>query len=91
MSAYHILPVLLPRQCDRTKVMERLKSKGIQSSIHYPPFWNFSGFRGLFKPADAPVAGEICGRQLTLPLFPTMRDEQVDFVTAELSAAISAS
>jgi dTDP-4-amino-4,6-dideoxygalactose transaminase len=88
-SAYHILPALLPDRCDRISVIERLKAKGIQSSIHYPTFWSFSAFQGLFKAEDAPVAGEISRRQLTLPLFPTMRDEHVDLVAVELSAAVS--
>jgi len=83
-SAYHILPVLLPAGCSRTAVIESLKAKGIQSSIHYPPFWNFTAYAGQFSPDDAPVAAEICERELTLPLFPTMTDDEVDLVTSSL-------
>jgi len=79
--AYHILPTLLPESCDRLAVIDKLKAKGVQSSIHYPPFAGFTGYRGMFKPQDTPVATEIHGRELTLPLYPTMRDDQVDFVT----------
>jgi dTDP-4-amino-4,6-dideoxygalactose transaminase len=84
ISAYHILPVLLPTSCNRTAVIESLKAKGIQSSIHYPPFWNFTAYAGQFSPDDAPVAAEICERELTLPLFPTMTDDEVDLVTQSL-------
>jgi len=84
VSAYHILPVLLPAGCNRTSVIESLKVKGIQSSIHYPPFWNFTAYAGQFSWDFAPVAAEICDRELTLPLFPTMTDEEVDFVTSSL-------
>ena len=84
VSAYHILPVLLPAGCNRTAVIESLKTKGIQSSIHYPPFWKFTAYAGKFFPEDAPVAAEICERELTLPLFPTMTDDEVDFVTSAL-------
>lgn len=84
VSAYHILPVLLPAGCNRTAVIESLKAKGIQSSIHYPPFWNFTAYTGQFSPDDAPVAAEICDRELTLPLFPTMTDEEGDLVTSSL-------
>ena len=38
ISAYHILPVLLPDKCDRLEVINALKEKKIQTSIHYPPF-----------------------------------------------------
>lgn len=84
VSAYHILPVLLPTGCNRVAVIEALKLKGIQSSIHYPPFWNFSGYEGWFDPEDTPIAAEICERELTLPLYPTMTDAEVDTVTSAL-------
>ncbi len=88
VSAFHILPVLLPAGVDRTVVIEALKAKGVQSSIHYPPFWGFSAYQGFFTPQDAPIAAEICGRELTLPLYPDMTDAEVDFVTDALLAAL---
>jgi dTDP-4-amino-4,6-dideoxygalactose transaminase len=84
ISAYHILPILLPEGVDRKSVIEGLKAKGIQSSIHYPPFWNFTAYAGEFSASDAPVAAEICDRELTLPLYPTMTDDEVDLVTSLL-------
>jgi len=84
ISSYHVLPVLLPAGCDRVAVIGALKAKGIQSSIHYPPFWSFTAYEGWFDSATAPVAAEICERELTLPLYPTMTDEQVDMVTDAL-------
>jgi dTDP-4-amino-4,6-dideoxygalactose transaminase len=89
ISAYHILPVLLPRESDRTLVIARLKEKRIQSSLHYPPFWDFGAFKGQFKPEDTPVTYEITNRQLTLPLFPTMTIAEVDRVTNSLLNALS--
>ena len=87
-SVYHILPVLLPQGTDRVMVIGALKGKGIQSSIHYPPFWDFTACKGQFSPNDSPVTAEICKRQLTLPLFPTMTDEEVDQVTSALIEAL---
>lgn len=84
VSAYHILPILLPIGSDRKAVIEFLKARGIQSSIHYPPFWSFSGYAGQFDPSDTPIAAEICDRELTLPLYPTMTDDEVDLVTSTL-------
>jgi dTDP-4-amino-4,6-dideoxygalactose transaminase len=88
-SAYHIRPVLLPDACDRLAVIEKLKQSGVQSSIHYPPFWGFTAFQGLFAAGETPVAAEITRRELTLPLYPTMRDDQVDFVTDALREALA--
>ena len=88
-SVYHILPILLPEGTDRVLIIGALKEKGIQSSIHYPPFWDFSAFKGQFMQDDSPITAEICSRQLTLPLFPTMTDQEVDQVTSALIEAIN--
>jgi len=89
VSAYHILPTLLPAESNRFKVIEFLKGQGIQSSVHYPPFWGFSAYRDYFQPSDTPRAAEICERELTLPLYPTMKEERVDIVTSSLLEGIS--
>lgn len=87
-SVYHILPVLLPPNTNRKKIIESLKQNRIQASIHYPPFWDFSAYQGQFSPNDAPVTAEICLRQLTLPLFPTMTEDEVDQVCSALLEAL---
>ncbi len=89
LSAYHILPVLLPADIDRISVINALKEKRIQSSIHYPPFWNFTAYEGQFSPEQAPIVAQICERQLTLPLYPTMTKAQVDQVCNELLVVIA--
>ena len=86
---YHILPVLLPQNADRIAVIGALKEKRIQSSIHYPPFWDFSAYQGQFSPEDAPVTADICRRQLTLPLYPAMTEDEVDQVCHALLEALA--
>jgi dTDP-4-amino-4,6-dideoxygalactose transaminase len=88
-SVYHILPALLPENADRIGVIGALKEKRIQSSIHYPPFWDFIAYKGQFSPNDSPVTADICRRQLTLPLFPTMTEHEVDQVCNALLAALA--
>ena len=89
VSAHHILPVLLPPRCQRAAVMETLKAAGVQSSIHYPPFWGFTAYKDSMSAQDAPLAADICRRELTLPLYPGMSDEEVDLVTDALLGAIA--
>jgi dTDP-4-amino-4,6-dideoxygalactose transaminase len=87
-SVYHILPSLLPVHADRKVVIEELKAKGIQSSIHYPAFWGFTAFQSWFSPADAPIVADICERELTLPLYPTMSEDDVGAVCDAVSKAV---
>ncbi|MBN2117187.1 MAG: DegT/DnrJ/EryC1/StrS family aminotransferase [Anaerolineales bacterium] len=79
---YHIMPVLLPAGADRFRFMEGMKAEGVQTSIHYPPVHQFhiyqqDGFRGRNALTLTEEAAE---REVTLPLYPTMQDEQVEWV-----------
>jgi dTDP-4-amino-4,6-dideoxygalactose transaminase len=81
--SYHIFPILLDKSLDRRTVIDGLKDKGIQSSIHYPAFQEFTAYRdaGL---GETPIASDISNREITLPLFSTMTFEQVEYVCAAL-------
>lgn len=85
--AYHIMPVVLPRSADREKVMEHLKSRGIQSSIHYPPAHRFRAAR-LEGHEALPVTEDLARRELTLPFFPTMTRDEVEAVCRALGEAL---
>ena len=85
---YHIMPVVLPTYTDRLFVMSELKSKGIQSSIHYPPAHLFSMAAAENHPR-LPVTEDIAARELTLPFYPGMSQEDVREVCTHLLDAVS--
>ena len=76
---YHIFPILLSSKIDRIFFINELKKVGVQSSIHYPIFKDFTAFKNI-KLNPAPIAEDIASRELTLPLYPTMSFEEVDLV-----------
>lgn len=77
ISAAHLMPVLLPVGADRQSFMEGMKSLGIQTSIHYPPIHTFSAYRSHHIQAPLPNTQELAAREVTLPLYPTMSDQDV--------------
>ena len=87
--SYHIMPILLPENINRKEVVDFLKKDGIQSSMHYPPFWDFSSYKNVFNPQDTPITEIICRRQLTLPLYPDMQFEEIEIVVNSLKKAIN--
>ena len=89
LSAFHILPILLPIGVNRASVIEHCKKKGIQTSIHYPAFWDFEAYKDKFDKNDTPEALNIIPRELTLPLYPSMTFEEVDEVTCSILEACS--
>jgi len=90
-SCCHILPVILPAGVDRNKVMEFLKKRGIQTSIHYPPIHRFSTYEDDWKKRSIPlpITEEACSRELTLPLFSSMKADQVHLVVECLKEVLN--
>jgi len=86
-SAYHLFPILLENPEEREGLMTFLRKKQIQTSIHYPPIHQFKYYRGLGRHTaiDLPVTEDIAGRLLSLPLYPSMRNDDVALVCACVS------
>lgn len=88
-SSYHIMPVLLPSGVSKQTVMQQLKEQGIQTSWHYPLIHQFSIYQEAGRNSNLPVSVEFSQRELTLPLYPGMTDEQLQLVVDALSKAVS--
>jgi dTDP-4-amino-4,6-dideoxygalactose transaminase len=87
-SAYHILPILLPRAVDRQRASESLRAAGIQTSMHYPPVHRLSWYRTKFPAVSLPLTEEFARRELTLPLHPKLEEQHVELVVRALSNAV---
>lgn len=90
LSAYHLMPILLPEGTQRELFMASMKAKGIQTSIHYPPIHRFSAYRQLAEEQGAvlPLTEDVTRREVTLPLYPALTHEQVDEVVGAVAEAI---
>ncbi|GAP11696.1 predicted pyridoxal phosphate-dependent enzyme [Bellilinea caldifistulae] len=91
-TSAHLLPILLPQAANRRKIIEFLKSRGIQTSIHYPPVHQFSIYQPDTRPNNPalPITEEVGQRELTLPLYPAMTGEDVALVVNTLGEALEA-
>ncbi|MGF7174871.1 DegT/DnrJ/EryC1/StrS family aminotransferase [Azospirillum doebereinerae] len=87
-SANHIMPVLLPADADRTRVMQALRARDIQTSVHYAPVHRFTLYRERCPGVSLPLTEEFARRTLSLPLHPRMDDGDVDAVTRALAQAL---
>ena len=82
--AYHLYVIRTPR---RDALLAHLHQQGVGAAIHYPipihlqPFYSDGGFRrGQF-----PVTERVCEQVLSLPMFPEMRVEQVQYVAESVN------
>jgi dTDP-4-amino-4,6-dideoxygalactose transaminase len=88
-SSFHLFTIVLAENVSRRDVMRFLQSRGIQTSIHYPPIHQFSYYRKLpLAHSDLKFTEDLGQRILTLPLFPNMTYEQVELVCASLYEAV---
>ncbi len=85
--AYHLYVIQVN---NRREVFERLRSEGIGVQVHYIPVhlqpYYREGFG--FKHGDFPVAEEYYSRCLSIPIFPGMTDEDVDYVVKKVEQAV---
>lgn len=85
---YHLYVIKLK---NRDQVREKLKQLGIQTVIHYPTALPLlDAYKDLgHLPSDFPVAFKNSKEILSLPLFPEMTYEQVDYVVESLKSIMS--
>jgi dTDP-4-amino-4,6-dideoxygalactose transaminase len=87
-TAAHLMPILLPKDMKREEFMGCMKEQGIQTSIHYPPIHTFTSYNGDTK-WNLPITEEVASREVTLPLYPALTDEDVLLVVNAISRAFS--
>jgi dTDP-4-amino-4,6-dideoxygalactose transaminase len=84
--AHHLFTVVVADGADRDGIRAALAESGIQTSLHYPPIHTLTAYRA--EDVDVPLTEEYARRAITLPLFPTITEEQIGAVTDGLAAAL---
>jgi len=91
-SNWHMFQVVLPEQrlnAKRAQIMAELDAAGIGTGVHYPAIHLFKLYRGLgWKEGDLPHAEYICRNILTLPMYPTLTNADVERVVDSLITTV---
>ncbi|MBN1661432.1 MAG: UDP-4-amino-4,6-dideoxy-N-acetyl-beta-L-altrosamine transaminase [Anaerolineae bacterium] len=92
--AWHIYPVLLDLarlRVDRAQVFAALRAENIGVNVHYIPVYWHPYYRELgYECGLCPVAEAAYERLITLPLFPTMTDRDIEDVIAAVRKVVEA-
>ena len=80
---YHLFVVRVPQ---RDRVRAFLQSRGVATGLHYPlPLHQQVAYRHLHLAGGAfPVTEQAAGEILSLPMYPEMQADQVDYVSATI-------
>jgi dTDP-4-amino-4,6-dideoxygalactose transaminase len=87
-SACYVIPIMLEEDGRQAQVSERLRERGIQTSIFYPAIHRFSAYRERFPGVSLPVTELAARTELTLPFYPHMTHEDQDRVVTALADAV---
>jgi len=94
-SAWHLYILRLRLEqlsINRDQFISELKKRGIGTSVHFIPLHLHPFYQNKFgyKPGDFPNAESEYRRVLSLPLFPTMSDAEINAVIAAVAEVASA-
>lgn len=83
-SVYHLYVI---RVKNRDKLIEKLAGAGIAAAIHYPiPLHKQKCFRDLnFSDGKFPIAEKLAGEILSLPIYPHIRADQLEYVVEKVN------
>jgi perosamine synthetase len=67
---------------NRDEVIEKLKENGVGCSVHFIPIHKHTYYKNRYgyKNEDYPIANDVFDKSLSLPIYPDMNDEEIEFV-----------
>lgn len=91
--AWHLYAIVLDTDrltITRNELIELLRESGIGTSVHYRPLHLHSLYRTAYgyRPEDLPTATSRFPRLLSLPIYPKLRDDELDRVADTLKQVI---
>ena len=87
--AWHIYTILL-NNIDRDVFFKQMRETNIGVNVHYIPVYRFLYYQKHFNlnPKDFPITEVIFSKIITLPLFPKMKDDDVEYVIKKTNELI---
>ncbi|MEM8780870.1 MAG: DegT/DnrJ/EryC1/StrS family aminotransferase [Cyanobacteria bacterium P01_G01_bin.49] len=87
---YHLYVIRITDNCSLTRenIQDYLIARGIQTGIHYPiPCHLQPGYKQLnYQLGDFPQSETLCNQILSLPMYPGISSEQIEWVVDQLSS-----
>lgn len=85
----YIFPIVLDNADAerRDNVRIRLHEKGVQTSVHYPAVHRFSIYADAA--AKLPLTELVADTLITLPMFASLADDQIEYIAAALQEVLS--
>lgn len=85
--AFHLYVIQVP---DRKRMYDALRAEGILAQVHYAPLHLMPYYRQFgWKEGSLPVVEDYYAHCLSLPMFPTLTDEEQQYVIDKVLEVIN--
>jgi UDP-4-amino-4,6-dideoxy-N-acetyl-beta-L-altrosamine transaminase len=89
-SSHHLYPVQFPSDISRDEIFNQMRRSGIGVNVHYIPVYFHPYYKKRYNlpKGYCKVAEAFFYSTMSLPLYPTMTEEQQDFVITSLRSFV---
>jgi dTDP-4-amino-4,6-dideoxygalactose transaminase len=91
VSSYHIFPIRIKgiSEEQRDAIIGNITENGIAVNVHFTPLPMLTLFKNMgFDMADYPMSYDNYSREITLPVYPQLTNEEVDMVLEAVEEAV---
>jgi dTDP-4-amino-4,6-dideoxygalactose transaminase len=90
--AWHLFPVKIRKgtKVSRNEFIEIMAGKGVGTSVHYKPLHRMTYYRQTYDldPGDFPETENIWDRTVSLPIFPGLNDEELQYICSAIKSIL---
>ncbi len=88
ISSWHLYVIKID---NRDEIIEHLKTKGIGCSVHFIPVHKHPYYKEKYgySNKDYPIANKVFEKSLSLPIYPDMNDEEIEYVIKNILEIVS--
>ena len=89
-DARHLYPLAVDAALDRDALIDKLKERGIGVSVHFIPLHLMPWYKNRygFEAGDFPASLDAFRREISLPIWPGMTENQINRVADEVLALV---
>lgn len=89
-SCFHLYALRLKNctEAQRDSIIEEITQKGVAVNVHFIPMPMLTVFKNIgYKIEDYPVAYDNYSREISLPIYPQLTNEQIDYICEAVLAS----
>ncbi len=91
VSCYHVFPLRIKNitEAERDALIDKMAAAEVSVNVHFQPLPLLTLYKNLgYKMSDYPNSWDHYSREISLPVYPNLTEEQVDFVIHTMVNAV---